>query len=71
MQAYEAHILAKTSAEPEERKSEYEAVTAEQIVELARHIFKSSNLVIAMKGKKSIKVERELKEIIMTLDQED
>lgn len=70
-QAYECHILGKAPAELERRKAEYEKVTADQITELAGHIFKSSNLVVTLKGKKSVKSERMIKEIITSLDQED
>ncbi len=71
MLAYEAHILGKAPADIELRKAGYEKITPEQLTMLARNIFCSSNLVVALKGKKSIKTERKIKEIIAALDQED
>ena len=70
-QAYEGHILAKASTEIEQRKAEYEAVTAEQITALARKIFCTDNLVVTLKGKKSIRTEKQIREKIAVLDQED
>lgn len=71
MLAYEAHILSKAPADIEKRKAGYERVTAEQLTMLAREIFRSSNLVVSLKGKKSIKGERKIREIVAALDQED
>ena len=71
MLAFEAHILAKSPADIEQRKAGYESVTPEQLTMLAREIFRSSNLVISLKGKKSIRTERKIKEIVAALDQED
>lgn len=69
--AYESHILAKSQADLELRKAGYESVTAEQLTMLAREIFRSNNLVISLKGKKSVRTERQIKEIVAVLDQED
>lgn len=66
-QAYEGHILEKSSPEPEQRKKEYAAVTPEELTELAREIFTSRNLVVTMKGKKSKKLEQQIREIIKRL----
>jgi predicted Zn-dependent peptidase len=71
MLAYEAHILSKAPADIEKRKASYERVTAEQLTMLAREIFRSNNLVVSLKGKKSIKGERKIREIVAALDQED
>ena len=71
MLAYEAHILSKAPADIEKRKAGYERVTVEQLTMLAREIFRSSNLVVSLKGKKSIKGERKIREIVAALDQED
>ena len=71
MLAFESHILSKVPADIEKRKAGYESVTPEQLTMLAREIFRSSNLVVALKGKKSIKSERKIKEIIAELDRED
>ena len=64
-------ILSKAPADIEKRKAGYERVTAEQLTMLAREIFCSSNLVVSLKGKKSIKGERKIREIVAALDQED
>lgn len=69
-QAYEAHILEKSSQNREERKREYEAVSREEITALAREVFTNENLVITVKGKKSRKLEQELKRIVKQLDEE-
>lgn len=69
-QAYEGHILGRTRLDLDDRKAEYAAVTASDITILAREIFKLDNLVVTVKGKKSKKLERDIKEIIETLDQE-
>ena len=71
MLAFEAHILGKSPADIEQRKAGYESVTSEQLTMLAREIFRSSNLVVSLKGKKSIKTEKKIREIIAALDQED
>ena len=67
-QAYEAHILAKTSADLETRKAQYAAVAAEDITALAREIFTLDHLVVTVMGKKTKKLERELNEIVRGLE---
>lgn len=69
-QAYEGHILGRTPAELDERKQEYESVTEEMVESLARHIFRADNLVVTVKGKKSKKLEQQIQERIMRIDQE-
>ena len=69
-QAYEAHILGRTSAELDERKREYESVTADMVGSLARHVFCVDNLVVTVKGKKSKRLEQQIRERIMKIDQE-
>lgn len=50
--AYENHILEDRSESISTRKERYERVTEENICRLARDIFKRSNLVIGIKGRK-------------------
>ncbi|MCI9598544.1 MAG: insulinase family protein [Firmicutes bacterium] len=69
-QAYEGHILEKGSRDPKERKQEYEAVSPEEITALAREVFTCKNLVVAVKGKKSKKLEQDLENIVRKLDEE-
>lgn len=69
-QAYECHILGRTDTEPEKRKHEYENVTAETVSRLAREIFTADNMVVTVKGKKTRGLEKQIKDIIMTIDQE-
>ncbi len=69
-QAYEGHILGRTHTELEQRKKEYEAVTVEMVNQLAQHIFCTDNLVVTVKGKKSHKLENQIRERIMVIDQE-
>ncbi len=71
MLAYETHILAKSPADIELRKTEYESVTPEQLTMLARDIFCTKNLVVALKGKKSLKTERKIRDLVSELDQEE
>lgn len=71
MLAFESHILSKVPADIEKRKAGYESVTPEQLTKLAREIFRTSNLVVSLKGKKSIRTERKIKEIMAALDWED
>ncbi|MCB6992940.1 insulinase family protein [bacterium 210820-DFI.6.37] len=70
-QSYEAHILKKSSGSLNARKREYEAVTAQDITELARELFRCGNLVVTIKGKKSLKLEKQVREILKELDQEE
>lgn len=67
-QAYEGHILGRTHVELDKRKQEYEDVTSEMVMELADHIFRKDNLVVTVKGKKTKKLEQQIKEIIAVLD---
>lgn len=67
-QAYEGHILKKTSPEPEERKKEYESVTSEELTDLTRKVFTSRNLVVTVKGKKNKRLEQQIREILKKLD---
>lgn len=69
-QAYEGHILKKSSTGMEERKQEFASVTSENITSLAREIFCCRNMVVTVKGKKSKKLEQQIKELIIKLDQE-
>lgn len=69
-QAYEGHILGRTHTELEERRKEYESVTADMVDQLARHIFRTDNMVVTVKGKKTKKLEHQIREIIMVIDQE-
>lgn len=67
-QAYEGHILGKTSTNLEKRKKEYEHVTPEMVTELARSIFRCCNMVVTVKGKKSRKLEQQIRERIAVID---
>lgn len=71
-QAYEGHILQKKSLDPEQRKREYAAVTAEDITALAEEIFTGRNLVVTMKGKPGKRLQQKIENILKKLDiQED
>lgn len=67
-QAYEGHILGRTHVELDKRKQEYEEVTSEMVTELAEHIFRTDNLVVTVKGKKTKKLEQQIRAIIAGLD---
>lgn len=67
-QAYEGHILGRTPVELDERKQEYEDVTSDIVTELADCIFRTDNLVVTVKGKKTKKLEQQIKDIIAELD---
>ena len=47
--AYEGHILEQNYKDIESRKQAYSKVTSEQLTELARKIFRLSNMVITIK----------------------
>lgn len=70
-QGYEAHILKKSSGSLKERRAEYEAVTAEDITKLAKEIFCCRNLVVTVKGKKSVRIQEQIRELLKELDQEE
>lgn len=70
-QGYEAHILKKSSGNLQERRQEYEAVTPQDIRDLAKELFQCRNLVVTVKGKKSLKLEKQIREILKELDQEE
>lgn len=70
-QGYEAHILKKSSGDLEKRKQEYEDVTAQDITNLAREMFQCRNLTVTVKGKKSTRLEKQIREILRKLDEED
>lgn len=67
-QAYDGHILGRMSTDLEQQKREYENVTAEMVTNLARKIFCCENLVVTVKGKKSKKLEQQIREIISNID---
>ena len=67
-QAYEGHILGRTNTDLDERRKEYEAVTAEMVTELTQHIFTLDNMVVTVKGKPSKRTENRIHEIIKTID---
>lgn len=67
-QAYDGHILGKISTDLLIQKRDYEQVTAEMITELARNIFCCKNLVVTVKGKKSKKLEQQIRDIILEID---
>lgn len=67
-QAYDGHILGRMSTDLEQQKREYENVTAEMVTELARNIFCCKNLVVTVKGKKSKKLEQQIKGIISNIN---
>lgn len=67
-QAYEGHILGRTNRNLDERKKEYEAVTAEMVTELTKCIFTVDNVVVTVKGKQSKKLENQIREIIKNID---
>ncbi|MCQ4637269.1 insulinase family protein [Anaerovorax odorimutans] len=69
-QAYEAHILGHTCSDLAKRREEFICVTPEDIVRLAREIFALNNLTVTVKGKKTKKLEREMREILQQLDEE-
>lgn len=69
-QAYEGHILGKTSTRLDERKKAYERVTAEELTGLCREVFRLDNLVVTMKGKKSKRTEQKIRSLLEKLDQE-
>ena len=70
-QGYEVHILKKSSGNLQERRQEYEAVTPQDIRDLAKELFQCRNLVVTVKGKKSLKLEKQIREILKELDQEE
>lgn len=67
-QAYDGHILGRMSTDLEKQKQEFEKVTAEMVTGLARNIFCCKNLVVTVKGKKSRKLEQQIKEIISNIE---
>lgn len=71
MQAYEGHILGKTSTDLNLRREGYAKVTAEDITAAAREIFRLDNLVVTMKGKQSKKTEQEIRRVLQSLDEEE
>lgn len=57
--AYECHILNEKYKNVEERKMAYQAVTIERIMEIARDIFRPSNLIVTLKApRKKVDVEK-------------
>lgn len=70
VQAYEGHILGKTSTDLAERKKAYENVTAQELTGLCGEVFRLDNLVLTMKGKKSRRTERQIRSLLEKLEQE-
>ena len=68
--AFEGHIRERgTYRNVAERKAQYEAVTLERIMEIAREIFQTSNLVVTLKtGKKGVD-RKKIRKICKKLDQ--
>ena len=56
--SYEAHILEKKLSSIKERSAEFSAVTANDIVNLANHIFTKNNMTVTLKGnKKTVRLD--------------
>lgn len=70
-QAYEAHILGRTSPDLEHRRKEFYDATAGDITQLVREAFTLSNLTVTLKCKKSKKLERQMNGILKQLDEEN
>ena len=69
--AYECHILSEKYRDIEERKRAYEAVTIQRIMEMAREIFRTDNLVVTFKAPKNRVDPEKIREICSRLDRND
>ena len=58
MRAYEGHILDVYYKDIEERTESYRQVTTERMTEICREVFRQSNILLTVKGKKK-KVDTE------------
>ena len=65
--AYENRILGRNYRTVEDRISEYAAVTAESVREVAGRIFKRENLTLTVKGRRTRIDQKRLADIISTL----
>ena len=69
--AYECHILSETYPDIEARKQAYEAVTIQRIMEMAREIFRTDNLVVTFKAPRNRVDPEKIREICSRLDRDD
>lgn len=68
VRAYEGHILDVYYKDIEERTESYRSVTTERMTQICREVFRQSNILLTIKGKKK-KVDKErLSKILCTLD---
>ncbi len=65
---YECHILDEKYVTVQQRKHDFEKVTPERINEIIRDIFVSDNLVVALKANKKKFSENEIRNILLTID---
>lgn len=65
--AYEAHILKRDYPDIQARQQEYAEVKPKDITKLAREIFVPDNTLVTVKGRKSKKIQEEIRQIVMGL----
>ena len=66
--AYDCHILEMCSTDREEEIRSSRQVTEEDMTRMAEEIFRTNNMTVAVKGKKSREFEKKLRQIMNRLD---